>query len=706
MENGNTIYIEVIVPAKLDTTFTYYVSGESAGKIRRGSVVRVEVGAKEHIGIVDSVSDTTGLSPEITIKEAEPILHILPVRDSEISFWKEIAEYYLCSVGEVFKAAYPDIRKMCDMKRLSILSAEAGISDAAEMPGAEIHAAEMPGAKMHEAGMKFLLPELTAAQKDALGKVKEAFSSDRTALLHGVTGSGKTEIYITLAAEELAAGRNVLYMLPEIAISRQLSDRLEAIFGDRLMIFHSKRTFAERRKVQQTLRSGKSSPHIILGLRSAVFLPFSDLGLIIVDEEHDSSYKQEEPAPRYNGRDAAVMLGKMHGSKVLLGSATPSFESFYNAEAGRYAYVPLQERYGNGNEPETIVIDTRKERMRKNMRKSFSARLLGMIEERAAAGEQTVIFRSRRAYSPFVQCTSCGFIPKCPHCNVPLTYHKFSESLECHYCGYRKHYDSICPECGTHTLADVGAGTEKLEEELSELLPELRIARYDSDITKSRKDDIRTLEDFAKHRTDVLIGTQMISKGFDFSNVTLAAIISADSVIAQGDFRAEEKAMQLLSQLKGRTGRRDKRGTLVIQTAQPDNRIFTSLSMNRDPDSGTAFNESRNTMIRLLRERYEYSYPPFTRAIRITVKSRNGQRACRFASRVAETAKSLGIERVNGPFQPLLDSVAGLKTYEVWIWLPRDRKLKERKKAIREMLEDLYRTEKFWEQVITDVDPS
>lgn len=695
---GNGIYIHVILPVKIDGCVTYHVPGPLEPYILPGVPVSAILAGKLYTGVVESVLG----GPDIDaakIKDISGIVMMPAVSVKEIELWKYVAEYYMCTVGEVFKAACTwgirsDAACVGPTGNIgNILSVDTDI--AGDISGRKINGPEN-------------LPVLTAAQRRAADSVRETFRMHKPAVLEGITGSGKTEIYITLAADTIASGRSVLYMVPEIAISRQLETRLENVFGERLLVYHSKITASKKKKIYSLLRKDyravpydkrmgmeSDGPYVVLGLRSAVFLPFMDLGLIIVDEEHDPSYKQEDPAPRYNGRDVAVAAAKIYGADIILGSATPSFETLYNVRAEKYGRIILDERYHGTEDPEVFVVDTIRAAKRKEMIGDFSKLLINNIKEAAGRGEQTVIFRNRRAYSPMVQCRNCGYIPVCPECNVKLTYHKFNNTLSCHYCGTVFRYNTICPECSSPSLLDKGAGTEKLEEELRMILPDLRIARYDADITKSIKEDKRILKAFENHEIDVLIGTQMIGKGFDFNNVTLAAIMNAETVVSQEDFRADEKAMQVLYQLMGRAGRRGRRGKFIVQISGPAGDAVKSI------ESGSL----RKGVRALMTDRYTYGYPPFTKAIKIIIKDKNVERLEEFSKKIVSCIEECGITEFNGPFAPAVDMIAGLRIMNIWIWLKRNNSITAVKRLLYMKISSLSKKNNYGSKLVIDVDP-
>lgn len=483
---------------------------------------------------------------------------------------------------------------------------------------------------------------LSEAQEQAYREIHEVFKKKEVCLLHGVTSSGKTEIYIRLIGEVLKLGRQVLYLLPEIAVTTQITERLARIFGDRLFVYHSKFSDNERVEIWNRLLHGQE-PCVVLGVRSSLFLPFKDLGLIIVDEEHENTYKQQDPAPRYNARNAAVVLAGMHGAKTLLGSATPSIDSYFNASTGKYGLVELKTRYGDCLMPDIIPVDIRELRRKKIMKDTlFSPQLVEKVKEALARGEQAILFQNRRGFAPMMECKSCGWIPHCVNCDVSLTYHKYKHELVCHYCGYAVSLPSHCPECQSAELKMMGFGTEKVEEEIASLFPDVSVQRLDFDTARTRNAYERIIADFEKGKTRILIGTQMLSKGLDFGNVSVVGILNADSLMNFPDFRAHERAYQLMVQVSGRAGRREKRGTVILQTSQPDHPL---IRMVRD----FAYQD----MVRWqLSERSMFRYPPYYRLLVIVLRSRNETVLQEMASVYAEKLRLRLGERVLGPVTP------------------------------------------------------
>ncbi|MDP3453429.1 MAG: primosomal protein N', partial [Bacteroidales bacterium] len=539
-----TLYAKVTLPLRLTMDVSYIVPSHLATKVQRGSFVRVLFSGRVYTAVVTSVSHH---SPDYQgdYKDIEGTEMLPPASENELELWSWISGYYMCTDGEVFSAALPS--PVTKERKNPVRNKR--VRDREE---------ESPS-------------KLTSAQSEVYREISENLLHRTPSLLKGVTGSGKTEIYIQLAFDTLKKGESVLYMVPEIALSRQLQQRLERFFGKNLIVYHSGQSPAQRREAYERVKLS-SEPSLILGLRSSVFLPFNKLGLIIIDEEHDTSYKQNEPAPRYHGRDTALMLAKIHKAGVVLGSATPSLESIYNCFTGRYSLIELNKRFYGEENPSVEIIDTIREQKRGRMEGLFSTSVLEAIKGRMAKGEQTLIFRNRRSYSPMVQCIYCGDIPGCIHCNAAMSYHKAKGLLQCHYCSYNRRYTTICTKCGKPGLKERGCGTEMIEEQIKLMIPDARVARFDSETTSKKTEIKRILGEFSENKTDILVGTQMISKGFDFENLTLIVLIQADAMFAAEDFRAGERALQMLVQLAGRGGRRESRGHIIVQTAQPDNK--------------------------------------------------------------------------------------------------------------------------------------
>jgi primosomal protein N' (replication factor Y) len=688
-------YVEVLLPLKLDKTLTYRlpdgvkVAGEpdtddpGSGGIVVGSWVQVPLRGHPALGVVLQIRDSAPKGVNLSSMETVTVLPDKPAASAEeLAFWHDVADYYLCTPGEVFKAAYNS-----GLQRLMLQP------DKPKKKRVRRNAKPAPAESGESLEQRH---SLSGPQQRALSQIRAGFAAQKPVLLHGATGSGKTEIYLHLAAEQLSQGNDVLYLVPEIAVSKQLQQRIEAVFGEQLRVFHSRATLPQRYDVIDTLRRD-STPRIVLGTRSALFLPFRKLGLVIIDEEHDRSYKQDDTAPRYNGRDAALMLAARRKAAVLLGSATPSCEALYNVETRKFAQADLPERYHGGTDPAVEIIDTAQARRLGNMQGSFSRKLLKEMAATLETGRQVLVFRSRRAYAPTVQCEACGEIVMCPHCHVAMSYHRFNNTLSCHYCGYHRPYSLRCPACNELALTERGAGTERLEEELREAFPDRRIERFDADTTESKQAEERMIRDFAAGRIDILIGTQMITKGFDFERLALVVIVSADSLFAVQDFRSDERAFQLLTQLMGRSGRRGERGKLVIQTFQPDHPVLQRL-LHPEADTRPA--------AALLAERKAFAYPPYVRMIAITVKDRYEGRVWNVCRLIREAAGQAGIADIAGPVTPAVDVIAGEHIAQFWIKLSRSRSLAAQKRALYKHIEQIDRDFKGHTTIQIDVDPS
>ena len=757
-------------------------------QVRVGDRVRVNFAGKEYVGVV-SMADAGKQAEEMGIVDkVKPILGMAeglePVTKEEIELWRQIAEYYLCTVGEVYKAAYPaqKVEKEVVQARQEALKVEreeknrTKIADkikrleeraekkaelAAKARKSESRERYLAEKDMLEGEIGLLVRELTsmvgelcrttgsvtgygdsvtyhqdeepiggsiietsegtekeirlsAAQEEAYSKIKEIFAKGKPALLHGVTGSGKTEIYLKLAQETLAMGKNVLYLVPEIALSRQLEDRISETFPE-LLVFHSGETMSRKREVATVLRHAgepaEGKGYVVLGTRSAIFLPHKNLGLVIVDEEHDTSYKQDSPAPRYNGRETAIMMAKIFGANVILGSATPSLESLYNCSVGRYGLVTLNKRFYDAADSDIEIIDTIAERRKNGMIGNFSRKLIEHIGKCLGEQRQVLILRERRAYSPIVQCQECGDIPKCRCCNVSLSLHRRadgSERLVCHYCGRVYEYTGKCHKCGGE-LKPLGSGTQKIEEEASKLFPNARIARLDSDTAQSRKYETDTIRKFSNGEIDILIGTRMVAKGFDFSGLSLVAVLQADSILGQEDYRADERGLQLLEQFRGRCGRRGEKGLFVIQTSQPEHPVYQSIDGKLDENG---------TMARFLGERKLFGYPPYSRVIGVVIKDYNQARVDLLSRDLGEYLRGAlavkvslapGVQNgpnVIGPYSPAIDKISNQNIRQIRVLLPKDRSLARNKETLAAAVERFEKEKKYTGHIALDVDPA
>ena len=658
-------HIQVLVPLRLTWAPTYRL--QSGMRVEKGSLVKVNFAGRMYRAVVLR-TDCPAPPDQDKIKYVEEVEALPPVSDSELKLWEFIADYYLCSLGEVFKNAYSPSRLPSARKRKVAPKETSGSAEGQEPSARET--------------------KLTKAQTLAIGAVRQAFACGKPALIDGVTGSGKTELYITLAKEQLAQGRNALVLVPEIALSGQLEDRLRAYFGPLLHTYHSALTPRQKANVSETVREGN---YVVLGTRSSIFLPFRNLGLVVVDEEHDNAYKQET-APRYNGRDCAAVLAKIHGARLLLGSATPSLESVYNCLAGKYQRVNLKERYFGSEAAIAEIIDTSAERRKNGMVGSLSRKLITHIKKALDDRGQVIILRARRAYSTSMQCTSCGTIVKCPRCNVPMSYHKDTDRLVCHYCG-RVAPAHECPSCHGQ-LQGIGAGTQKIEEEVKALFPQASVARLDGDTTPAARQKIT--EDFADGAIDILIGTQMLTKGFDFKGVKLVAAIGADGLLGLLDFRADEKAVQVLSQLRGRTGRRGEKGCFVIQTAQGDHPVYNMLQGQGSPEEFES---------RLLEQRRDFSYPPYTRVTDLVMQDSSEQKVDNLSFLLSRKLAGMGFTSFLGPYPPLIDKVGGKFIRIIRVTLKRDSSLQRLKSRLGAAVQAFEADFKWAGHITIDVDP-
>ena len=773
---GMKTYISVILPLKLEWEPCYALpESQDPGKVRTveqepvvrvGDRVKVEFARKAYTGVVSAV----GIEPETELHKIKEIVTVENglerIREEEIALWRRVAGYYMCSVGEVYKAAYPQRKinleearaaalhkaqqrheRMLEAMRDKVtrlqgkleektkafenarpgtkkreqlesmverLTYEVGIAESA-LARAEAEAQSVQSEnKAGQPDSQNPIPSqsepditLTSAQNEAYLQTCDSLKTGKPVMLHGVTGAGKTEIYIKLAADTLRNGRNVLYLVPEITLSKQLTDRLGKHFGERLLTYHSGESEARRRTIAEKIRTTDKAGYIVLGTRSSLFLPHNNLGLIIVDEEHDTSYKQDSPAPRYNGRDTALMLSVIHKCGIILGSATPSLEELYNCECGRHTLVTLSERYHGDTETEIEIIDTKAERKKRGMEGSFSRKLIEHIRKTLAEGGQIMILRSRRAWASAMQCEECGEIQKCPHCNVSLSLHKTGETgfLSCHYCGHREAYRTTCTKCNGVTRP-LGSGTQKIEEEAASLFPDARIARLDSDTAQNRNFETKVIKEFAEGNIDILIGTQILTKGFDFSNLRLTAVIAADTMLGIQDFRADEKAMQLLEQFKGRCGRRGSKGLFIIQTSQPEHPIYQLIT----EDKAKTFSDN------LLTERKTFGFPPYSRIVEITIRDKSQKRADLMASRLAATLRQaynttsnqgmLSASPVTGPYSPVVDKVQEEHIRCIRVSMRKDRTLAAKKAVLNETITKFEKEQKYSGYITLNVDPA
>ena len=697
------MFADVILPVPLDGLFTYSVPQQLAGQVRVGVRVLVPFGRnKTYVGIV---AKTHLQAPEgYQVKDILQVLDASPILlGQQLKLWQWISDYYMSPIGDVYKAALPaglkaedgyrpktetclrltpqfsseraqhiaiDMLQRAAKQQKALIDflylAEGGGSVTRDELLNEGHSLptvtalvkrgifetyEVEVGRLNYGGEPHLdsVKPLSEVQQNAYNKILMGFLSKPVTLLHGVTSSGKTEIYIHLICQALQQHQQVLYLLPEIALTVQIMQRLQRVFGNHLGIYHSKYSDAERVEIWQKQLSGHPYD-VILGARSAVFLPFQHLGLVIIDEEHETSYKQQDPAPRYHARSAAIMLAQMYGAKVLLGTATPCAESWHNTETGKYAQVSLQQRYQGIQLPEIQVVDTKDLQHRKMMNGPFSPLLLVKTREALEHGEQVILFQNRRGYAPMLECKQCGWVPRCQHCDVSLTYHRSLNQLSCHYCGYTYQVPTECPACGGTQLMTRGFGTEKIEDQVRDIFPEARIARMDLDTTRTRGAYERLINDFSAGRTNLLIGTQMITKGLDFDRVSVVGILNADAMLNYPDFRAYEHAFMMMSQVSGRAGRKGKRGLVILQTKSPEHPVVRQVVSN---DYAGFFRS-------LMSERRQFNYPPYCRLICVWLKHRDEALVASAALELGSRLRQWFGSRVLGPDKPAVAKVKSL----------------------------------------------
>ena len=777
------MFADLILPLPLDGYFTYSVPASLAAQSRVGVRVVVPFGrSKTYVGLIARLHDT---KPEgYQVKDILQVLDAAPILlPTQLKLWQWIADYYMSPIGDVYKAALPaglkeeegyrpktetyirltepfrneqSLHIALDMlvrapKQLAVFNEFLSLSDflsCREVTRDELLNAsqaniesvralvnrgmletyEVEVGRLNHGGAYHpeLVKRLTAAQETAYNDILLSMMKHQVTLLHGVTSSGKTEIYIHLIQRELEQHRQVLYLLPEIALTVQMMDRLRRVFGDRLGIYHSKYSDAERVEIWQKQLS--SHPYdIILGARSAVFLPFQNLGLVIVDEEHETSYKQQDPAPRYHARSAAIMLAQFFSRneergtrnenssandissqgnlvprssflvpRILLGTATPSLESYHNAQTGKYGLVELTERHQGIEMPEIQVVDIQDLHHRKMMKGPFSPLLLARVREALDRGEQAILFQNRRGYAPMLECKQCGWVPRCQHCDVALTLHRQLNQLTCHYCGQTYRVPTACPCCESSSLETRGYGTEKIEAEVRDIFPEARISRMDLDTTRSRHAYERIISDFGAGRTNLLIGTQMISKGLDFDKVSVVGILNADAMLNQPDFRAFEHAFMMMAQVSGRAGRRGKRGLVVLQTRQPQLPIISQVVAN---DYASLYRD-------LCVERREFRYPPFYRLVNVYLKHRSEGLTIAAAQDLGNRLRQWFGTRVLGPDKPAVAKVKTLAIRKLIIKLEPGLNMAEARKYLALARQQLLQDKRYASlQVYYDVDP-
>lgn len=819
-------YAEVLLPLPLTGFFTYKVPDMMAEAIRPGCRVVVPFGrTKFYTGIV------AGLTPRrpegFETKEISQLLDSEPiVRHPQMKFWEWIADYYLCSQGEVFRAAVPAglklesetvvevnpdfeedpgdrlgerdllvmnaVRRVPKKATLAAVARETGFRNTSAIvarlverdalmvsenlveryktrkiemvemaiergDSTALHAAfdSVKGAPKQEKALLTLIelsgfmrqgsdlcevtradlldrsgvtspiiialenkgivrrrkkevsrfaqvnkatmpmPELTDAQREARDAIIKSWGEKDITLLHGVTSSGKTEVYISLIDRMLRSGRQVLYLVPEIALTTQLTTRLQRVFGPKVIIYHSRFSDSERVELWRRLLT-THEPLVVLGARSALFMPFASLGLIIVDEEHESSFKQQDPAPRYNARDAAMVLAGMHGAKTLLGSATPAVDTYYKALTGRFGLVSLTERYGGSELPRVEIVDMAKARKKREVSGAFSLQLRRLINDAASADRQTILFLNRRGFAPMARCKMCGYVPKCENCDVSLTYHHGIDRLVCHYCGTPYDLPRVCPACREPGLEIIGYGTERIEEEIAASFPDIPVARLDRDTTRNKDDYERIIDEFSAGKDKMLVGTQMVTKGLDFGRVSVVGVINADATINQPDFRSAERAFNMLEQVAGRAGRRGDDGVVAIQTYTPSHPLFGFLVSH---DYVGFYNHE-------IEERRLYNYPPFTRIINIYLKHREQGRLHVLAGAYGRRLRELFGNRVFGPEEPHVARIKQLHIMRIMIKIETEASMKKVKHILRETYLEMDAARALnGAQVYYDVDP-
>ena len=819
------MFAEIIVPLPLYGTYTYRIPPEIQGAVQVGSRVLVQFGKKKfYTGLISSLHNET---PTYEVKDIVSVLDPKPlVKYPQLKLWNWISEYYLCSVGEVYKAAVPTglkpesetmislneefgtpegvklterqamvVMLLEEKKRLRIsdIEKELKIKNVTQIAGSMldmgiIHIDEKIVERYHaksetyielniergdQEGLKEFfdkthrsqyqekalicwldlsgwmqsnrplldvtrkqlldlsgisagilrsmiekgifrqekrsinrfngndsvkrqeLATLSPQQQRACQEITEQLRSRQSVLLHGVTGSGKTEVYTHLIDHVLKTGNQVLYLVPEISLTTQLTDRLRKVFGDRLLVYHSKFSDSERVDIWKRLLES-NEPMVVLGVRSSVFLPFGRLGLVIVDEEHESSYKQYDPAPRYNARDTAMVLASMHGAKVVLGSATPSIETYYKATTGKYGLVTLSERYEGAVLPEVEIIDMREQRKKKQNIGTLSSPLIQEMRGALSDNKQVILFQNRRGFAPVVVCQQCGWTPKCENCDVSQIYHKYNNMLKCHYCGYTRALPTVCPACGLNGIEVYGYGTERIAEEVGKNFPEARISRMDLDTTRNKDAYQDIIEDFAAHRTDILVGTQMVSKGLDFGEVRMAGVINADTLLNFPDFRSNERAYNMLEQVAGRAGRRKEKGKVLIQTTNPKENVFEYVKAH----DYSSYYQSE------IAERERYAYPPFTKIINIYLRNKDGNMVDRAAVIYAKKLREVFGTRVLGPEKPFVGRIALWYIQSIMLKIEAGASMSKVKQILRQIYEQAAAWSEFKStQIYYDVDP-
>ena len=678
--------IDIILPLALRDCYTYSVP-EGLSIPAPGTRVIVPLLKKELRGVVLR-EHTEPIEPAFADK-IRPILSVVDtapvVTREQLALWQWMSRYYMCSLGEVMAAALPG-------------GLDKRLTDPPKRARKALAPYTGPIEPMHD---------LSPAQAKSADEIENFWRSGKDiVLLHGVTSGGKTDIYIHLIQAQLEAGKNVLYLVPEIALTTQLTSRLQTIFGDRLIVYHSRFTDAEREvryKKLSTFHTASadrqnfqlSTNYVVIGARSAIFLPIQDLGLVIVDEEHEPSYKQAEPNPRYHARAAAIMLAQLHKAKVLLGTATPSIESYYLAQKGVYGLVSLTERFGGVELPDIQLIDLKRQYERKEMYGHFSDPLVERIRQCLADHKQVILFQNRRGYAPQIQCMQCGEPPRCVQCDVPMTLHLHPREMRCHYCGYHTAVPAVCPQCGGELKA-IGIGTERIEDEIQTLFPEARVLRMDLDTTRNKSAYQDIINAFANHECDILVGTQMVTKGLHFDDVRLVAVLNADPLFNQPDFRAYERAFQMLEQVAGRAGRKGTKGEVWIQTFDPSNKV---LQMVREHDYIALYNQQ-------LAERQMFHYPPFHRMIRIQMRHSKQPLVHATAMQLQTYLSQIFGRRVSAVITPSVERVQAYYIRELTLRIESTANMAEAKRRLQEAIDQVWSVPSNKNvKIIIDIDP-
>ena len=726
---------DIILPLAIADVYTYNIPAALLPIANRqspttGCRVLVPLGKKSIIGIIYRKHEGE-LPASVKVRDVLQIIDDTPIITAEqLKLWEWLSSYYMCTLGEVMAAALPseiiddnysaattqyiqlapaylakeaqeqllgELKRakkqeqlVRDFLRLAqnyqverrVLLEQSGVSGAilrTLIDKGIFLEEERPISRLRQYTGETQMPHsLDSQQSRAITEIRESWREKNVTLLHGVTSSGKTEVYIHLIEEMLQQGKQVLYLVPEIALTTQLTDRLQAVFGDKLVVYHSKFSNAERVEIYHEVKGDEAmrrEARVILGARSAIFLPFSDLGLIIVDEEHEPSYKQQDPAPRYHARSAAIMMAQWYGAKVLLGTATPSVESYHNALSGKYGLVEMTERFQGLQLPQITMIDLQRQYHRKEMYGHFADPLVDRIREELTKGKQVILFQNRRGYAPFLQCPSCGEVPKCPNCDVSMTYHKANRTLVCHCCGHSTSAPNHCPKCKTEYRTQ-GFGTERLEEEIQGLFPDARVLRMDLDSTR-KKDAYQTIIDrFAKHEVDILIGTQMVTKGLHFNDVSLVAVLQADSLLNQPDFRSYEHAFQMLEQVSGRAGRTGSQGEVIIQTFDPKNSLYQHLIQH----------DYQGLYAEQIAERKAFGFPPYHRMIMLTLKHRDMQRLTASSDLLQQRLQQAFGTRVSGVILPSVARTQNMYVRQIRLTIEANANITRAKEMVREQI--------------------